>query len=85
MIESQQVLEWITEGEIKAKVQVLRRLLEKKFPPGPPAELTAVINGCTDLSRLALWFDAAIDARSLDEFRQAMRTSMPYPTTNDGT
>jgi hypothetical protein len=50
MTESQQVLEWITEGEIKGriveKVESLLRVLQKKFPPGPPADLVAVIQSC---------------------------------------
>jgi hypothetical protein len=72
MVESQQVLEWMAEAEIKARANDVLRLLEKKFPPGAPADLKAIIQACTDLNRLGNWFDAAIDATSLDAFRKAV-------------
>ncbi|MBL8793029.1 MAG: transposase [Planctomycetia bacterium] len=70
MIESKVVSEWIAEGEAR----MLLRLLKQKFPPGPPAELAAVIQGNHDTEQLARWFDAAVVAQSLDEFRQALST-----------
>jgi hypothetical protein len=77
MVESQQVLEWIAEGEvkgeIKGKIGSLLRLLERKFPPGPPAEVRAVIQSCTDPELWERWFDAAVVAHSLEEFQQALR------------
>jgi len=73
MVESQQVLEWMAEGELKRNVQLLLRLLEKKFPPNLPGDLVTRIQGCTDLQQLTRWFDAAIDATTLDEFRDAMK------------
>ena len=73
MVESQQVLEWINEGEIKGQIKSLLRLLERKFPPGPSAELRAVIQSCTDPALWARWFDAAVAAQNLEEFQQAQR------------
>jgi hypothetical protein len=74
MIESQQVLEWIAEGEIKGEIKSLLRLLQRKFPPGPPEDLVSLIQSCTETSLVARWFDAAIDAQSLDDFRRMLRT-----------
>jgi hypothetical protein len=65
--ESQQVLEWIAEGE----ANVLVRMLEKRFPPGAPADLIAAIRATPDLERLRQWFDLAWTAASLSDFRQA--------------
>jgi hypothetical protein len=74
MIESQQVLEWIAEGEamgeIKGEVNALLRLLSKRFPPGPPEELRGAIRAAT-LEQLQRWFDLALDANSLESFRRA--------------
>jgi hypothetical protein len=76
MTESQQVLEWIAEGEAKGerknKVAYLLRVLQRKFPPGPPPELVSIIQSTTDSTLLTRWFDAAFDAQSLDDFRRAM-------------
>ncbi len=72
MRDSQVVAEWITEGKIEGKVGDILRLLEKRFPPGAPTEVAATIKASTNIEQLNRWFDAAIDAASLDEFRQAM-------------
>ena len=80
MRDSQVVQEWIAEGEIKGKIKgeikgeikALLRLLEKKFPPGAPADLAGIIQACTEQTQLAHWLDAAIDAASLDDFRRAI-------------
>lgn len=83
MIESQQVLEWMAQGEAKGKAEgmvqgeargeanAVLRLLAKRFPPGPTKDLTAAIEATTDLQRLRNWFDLAYAANSLDAFRQA--------------
>jgi len=69
MRESQAVLEWVSQGQARA----LLHLLAKKFPPGPPPDLVAAIQACLDETQLLRWFDAVLDADSLDEFRKAMK------------
>ncbi len=60
------------EGKIEGERNALLRLLRKKFSARLPAKLVASIQACDDESRLARWFDSAIDADSLEAFRQAM-------------
>jgi hypothetical protein len=72
MVESQQVLEWIAEGEAKGKAESLLRLLELRFPPGPPPDLAAKVRGTTDPEQLRRWFDVAFTAASLEAFRNGM-------------
>jgi hypothetical protein len=82
MEESQQVLEWIAEGEARGEAKgeargeargeanALVRLLEKRFPPGAPADAVAAIRSSTDVEQLRRWFDLAVEADSLAAFRQ---------------
>ena len=70
VIQSQQVLEWMAEGEVKATVGRLLRLLELKFQT-VPQEIETVIRATSDISALNGWFDAAVVATSLADFRQA--------------
>jgi hypothetical protein len=72
MVESQQVREWMTEAEIKAKVQSILRVLEKKFPAEVPSDLLALIRQSKDVQQLDRWFDAALDANTLSAFREVM-------------
>lgn len=77
--ESQQVLEWIAEGEAKGEArgeakgqaEALLRVLARRFPPGPAEEMVSAIRAMKDLGRLGAWLDAAATADSLDAFRQA--------------
>jgi hypothetical protein len=77
--ESEQVLEWIAEGEVKGRAQGeaeawangLLKVLRARFPPGAPPEVAAIIQATTDLEQLRRWFDEALDAASLDAFRKA--------------
>lgn len=71
MRESQAVLEWMNEAEIKRQVADLLRLLELRLPPGVPPELVDIIRQTTDRDQLSRWFDAAATAPSLDAFRRA--------------
>ncbi len=76
MRDSQVALEIFGEGEekgkLKGRVASLTRLLRRKFPPGPPADLLAMIESCPDANLLDHWLDAAVDAKTLDEFRRAI-------------
>jgi hypothetical protein len=58
-------------GRAEGEANALLRLLEKKFPPGTPADTSAAIRAATDLERLRQWFDLALTSASLDAFRQA--------------
>jgi hypothetical protein len=73
--ESQQVLEWMAQGEArgetKRQIRSLLRSLELRFPPGAPPDLAAHIQSTTDLVQLSQWFDAAVTASSLADFRQS--------------
>ena len=74
MIQSQQVLEWIAEGEakgeVKGKIGSLLRVLRARFG-ALPADLEAAIQAQSDLARLDQWLDAASTAATLADFRQA--------------
>ncbi|MBL8795192.1 MAG: hypothetical protein JNM56_14905 [Planctomycetia bacterium] len=72
MVESQVVLGWINQGKASGKAEALLRLLQKRFPPGAPADLAADIKACQDPEALSRWFDAALDATALDDFRKSM-------------
>jgi len=61
----------MAEGQVKQRIASVLRVLELRFPPGAPADLTALIRGSTDLGQLSRWFDAAALAPSLDDFRRA--------------
>jgi hypothetical protein len=73
MIQSQQVLEWQAEGEVKGQVkgraESLLEMLEAKFG-GMPVELASAIRATTDVNRLKAWVILAVKAASLDQFRQ---------------
>jgi hypothetical protein len=73
--DSQQVQEWIeegvTQGVTQGEANSVLRLLTKRFPPGPPAEVTSRVRASTGLDQLRQWFDLALTAHSLDAFRQA--------------
>jgi hypothetical protein len=69
--ESQQVLEWIAEGEVKAQRANVLRLLEKRCKAPVPSDLAATIQATQDMSLLTRCFDAAAEASSFEEFRTA--------------
>jgi len=73
MRDSQVVLEWMEQGKVEGQAKALLHQLAKKFPPGAPADLAATIQACKDETMLLRWFDAVLDASSLDEFRRAMQ------------
>ena len=72
MRESTIVAEWKAEGITETKRADLLRLLELRFGTPVPADLDSAIGTEADLRVLALWFDRAILAASLEEFRGSM-------------
>jgi hypothetical protein len=74
MIQSQQVLEWMAEGETKGKIEgkaeTLLRVLRLRFG-AVPGDVETTIRAETDLNKLDVWVDAAVTAAGLADFRQA--------------
>jgi hypothetical protein len=73
------VREWRDEGCAEGRLESLRssleKVLRKRYPPDVPSDVAEVIQQTTDPEMLSTWFDAALEAQSLDEFRTAMRSS----------
>src|SRR5262249_58413560 len=70
VIQSQQVLEWMAEGEVKGKAETHLEILDLKFG-SVPAEVASAIRATMDLARLKQWVAAAVTAQTLDMFRQS--------------
>jgi len=74
VIQSQQVLEWMAEGEAKGKVEgkvdSVLRVLRARFG-ALPADLEAAIQVQSDLAQLDAWLDTASTVATLGDFRQA--------------
>jgi hypothetical protein len=74
VVQSQQVLEWMAEGEVKGevkgKVDTLLEILDLKFGP-IPTEVVSAIRATSDLPQLKQWVAAAVTAPTLDVFRQS--------------
>jgi hypothetical protein len=70
MEQSAQVLEWETAAATRTKVEVLLRILGKRFPPAVPADMEQVIRNTGDLEQLDRWLDAAATAATLAAFRR---------------
>jgi hypothetical protein len=81
--DSQQVLEWIAEGEAKGEARgeargllqgqadALLQVLARRFPPGASPQTESAVRATADLERLRTWLDTALAADSLEAFRQA--------------
>jgi len=81
MLEPSIVDEWMAAGWAKgwekgwAKGMVLgrrdnlMRVLQFRFPAQVPSDVETAIQAQNDLDTLSQWFDAALRATSLDEFR----------------
>src|SRR5205809_6395627 len=72
--ESQQVLEWQAEGEVRGRRADILRLLEKRCKAPVPSDLAEAIEATQDLDLLLRWFDAAVEADTFDDFRAATRS-----------
>jgi hypothetical protein len=81
MWQSQVIREWKDAGRQEARLEERRsalvKVLQKRFPPEIPADLTQMIQQSTDPEQLSRWFDAALDAPSLDAVRNVIQ---PSPT-----
>ena len=73
MIESPLIAELLANAESKAKAEAkadsLLRVLRKRYRE-LPEELAASIRACTDGDLLERWLDVALDAETLEQFRQ---------------
>jgi hypothetical protein len=71
------VREWKDEARVETRRTDLLHVLRKRFPPEVPADLAEIIQQTQDLAILSRWFDAALDAPSLEAFRGIAQTSPP--------
>src|SRR5262249_53947843 len=71
--ESQVIRGWMEEGAARATLatrrQVLLQVLRVRFQAEAPEDVKRAVEGTTDLEILSRWFDAAVTAASLDDFR----------------
>lgn len=70
MRRSESVMEWQAEATAEAVVKILRL----RFGSDLPTELEQRIRATTDREKLDRWLEAAVKARSLNKFRQAMES-----------
>jgi hypothetical protein len=68
MKRSASVMEW----QAEARVEDILEVLQLRFGTELPADLVQRIRATTDLAQLKSWLAAAVKARSLNKFRQAM-------------
>jgi hypothetical protein len=71
---SAQVMEWQAEAEAKARAEDVIKVLRLRFGPELPVEVEERIRAAANLDRLDRWLEAAVKARTLNKFRQAMET-----------
>ena len=69
MIDSPVVAEWKAAAALKAQIEMLLRVLRRRFK-SIAADLESKIRACEDSDQIGRWMDAAVDATTLDEFRQ---------------
>jgi hypothetical protein len=69
MIESPLIAELLTGAQIKEKVETLLHTIQKRFGELPEGA-RATIQACADREQLRRWFDAALEAQTLAQFRQ---------------
>ncbi len=70
---SQQVLEWQTEAKVDLLRAKLLRVLEVHCEAKSPTDVASAVQASADLEQLSRWFDAALMAKSYDEFRAAIK------------
>lgn len=72
VLQSQQVLEWQAEAVVKARRADLLRVLEALYGFKAPTDVASAVQASADPEQLARWLDAAVKAKSYDEFRAAI-------------
>jgi hypothetical protein len=81
VFESQVILGWQREArqdqEVKTTQRILLRVLRVRFQAEAPEDLKRAVEGTTDLKMLSRWFDAAVTAASLDDFRASAGVKPP--------
>ena len=77
MRESTVISGWIAEGQAKGRLETQRadllRALRVRFRSEVYEDLSAAIRDLSNGEELARWFDAALTAGSMDEFRAAVQ------------
>jgi hypothetical protein len=81
--ESQFLNEWgakeRAKGRVEARRDLLLRLLRGKFPTQLPPEVSSAIQAQADADELSRWFDLALTASSVEEFRSALGSGAGRP------
>jgi len=67
---SEQVMEW----QAEAKADDVIKILRLRFRTELPMEVEQRVRASTDLEQLDRWLQAAVQARTLNKFRQALET-----------
>jgi hypothetical protein len=67
-------MEWQAEAEAKAKAEYILKVLRLRFGTELPSEVDDRIRATSDLEQLDRWLAGAVQARTLNKFRQALDT-----------
>lgn len=70
--ESSFLREWENRGRVKAKAAAIIQVAQLRFKMALPREMQAHIRDSHDLEQLDRWLEAAVRARTLNKFRQAL-------------
>jgi hypothetical protein len=73
MTESQVVNEWISQGEIKGKREVLLQILTVRFPGAVTEEIARLITEQDSLALLDNWLQAALRAYTFEQFLAVLK------------
>jgi hypothetical protein len=69
---SEQVMEWQAEARAEARAEDVLEVLQLRFHAELPEDLVTRIRSTTDLALLKRRLAAAVQARTLNKFRQAL-------------
>ena len=77
MRESQTIKGWMREGEERGELRKARAnlidLIGAHLEDPVPESIRLAIEGTNDVSRLDIWYKAALTAKSFGEFRKQMK------------